>query len=145
MRPLSPLLLMLVALLASAAEPATAPSTTPAPAETPEPLLQWNVGKALGPAPDAVLLAPVEVTGHRDAFREADQRLKKAAEALPCVGCGGSAREKVGVVEKVLTGAVEVLKAGLVAPEDAAEPVGIKDRAEAEAENRRFIKPGQDP
>lgn len=111
----------------------------------PKPLLRWNLDRAMGPAPEAVLLAPGEVTGHRDAFREADQRLRKATEALPCVGCGGSAQEKVGVVEKVLTGAAEVLKSQFVAAENAAEPESIEDRAQQEAGERRFIRAGQAP
>ncbi|MDP3859315.1 MAG: hypothetical protein Q8Q73_16295 [Stagnimonas sp.] len=145
MRALLTAFLMLTTLAAAAAETSPAASPAAAPAEQAKPLLRWNLGRAMGPAPEAVLLAPVEVTGHRDAFREADQRLKKAAEALPCVGCGGSAKEKVGVVEKVLTGAADVLKSQFVADEHAADPDSIEDRAQQEAGDRRFIRAGQDP
>lgn len=146
MRPLTALLLMTLTIAAAAAadpEPVPAQPTSSEPAR---PILQWNIDRALGPAPDAVLLAPVEVTGQRDAFRESDQRLKKAVSNLPCTGCGGEVvQEKAGVVEKVLTGTADVLKAQFVAPENAGEPDSIEDRASAEALDRPLIRPGQDP
>lgn len=144
MRILSTLLLTCLALGVGAEDAATRPG--PATEAPPRPLLQWNTERALGPAPDAVLLAPVEVTGHRDAFSESDRRLREATDTLPCVGCGGpTAKEKEGVVEKVLAGAVDVLRAGFVAGEDAGDPVSVKDRAETEAEDRRFLPANKNP
>ncbi|ROH92090.1 hypothetical protein ED208_06900 [Stagnimonas aquatica] len=135
------------------ADPApTSPATTAPTASTAEPapatkpLLQWNLKSATQAPAGSVLLPEVKVTGHRDAFQEADEKLRRAAAALPCTGCGGNtAQEKVGVVEKVLTGAAEVLKQQFVAADDAAEPATIKDRAEAEAAARPLFRPGQDP
>ena len=146
MRALPTCLLILTMLVGTtaAADPPT--DTESAPTNPPKPLLRWNVEAALGPPPGSVLLEPVEVTGHRDAFREADQRMKKTIDALPCSGCGGeTAKEKVGVVEKVLTGAAAILKDQFVATEEDAVPMGIKDRAEAEAQQRVFLRPGQQP
>lgn len=129
---------------AADASPPSAATTEPAPAA--RPLLQWNLKSATQAPAGSVLLPEVKVTGHRDAFQEADEKLRKAAAALPCTGCGGNtAQEKVGVVEKVLTGAADVLKQQFVAADEAAEPVAIKDRAEAEAEARPLFRPGQDP
>jgi hypothetical protein len=126
------------------AAPPTASAAEPAPAA--RPLLQWNLKSATQAPAGSVLLPEVKVTGHRDAFQEADEKLRKAAAALPCTGCGGNtAQEKVGVVEKVLTGAAEVLKQQFVASDGAAEPATIKDRAEAEAAARPLFRPGQDP
>lgn len=110
------------------------------PAEAPKKLLQWNLGAALAPPPGTVVLDPVQVTGRRDAFGEADQRLRKLAETLPCTGCGGDAAgEQRGLVEKVLTGTRAALAAALVAPENAGEPHSIEDRALQDAEDRRFL------
>jgi hypothetical protein len=126
---------------------AAAPAASAAePAPSARPLLQWNLRSAAQAPAGAVLLPEVKVSGHRDAFQEADEKLRKATAALPCTGCGGNtAQEKVGVVEKVLTGAAELLKQQFVAADGAAEPVAIKDRAEAEAEARPLFRPGQDP
>ena len=94
----------------------------------------------------SVQLPTVEVTGHRDAFRDADQRLRKTQSALPCTGCGApTAKEKVRVVEKVLSDATELLKARFVAPANAGAQEEIKDRSEAEAAERPMFRPGQLP
>ena len=53
--------------------------------------------------------------------------------------------QKVGVVEKVLTGAAALLKSQFVAPENAGEQGDIKDRAEADAGGRPMFRPGQLP
>ena len=126
--------------------PAPAEATAAEPAPAAKPLLQWNLKSATQAPAGSVLLPEVKVTGRRDAFQEADEKLRKAAAALPCTGCGGNtAQEKIGVVEKVLTGAAEVLKQQFVTSDAAAEPATIKDRAEAEAAARPLFRPGQDP
>lgn len=143
MRLVTILLLLSTVTATAAAEPEPTP---PGPTEPARPKLQWNIDRALGPAPDAILLEPVEVTGQRDAFRESDQRLKKVVSNLPCTGCGGEvAKEKIGVVEKVQTGAADLLKTQFVAPENAGKPDSIEDRASAEALDRPLIRPGQNP
>ena len=138
--------MILPMLIAAACGPAVARAADPAPAERPPKLLQWKVEAAPALPAGSVQLPTVEVTGHRDAFQDADQRLKKAQSALPCTGCGApTATEKVGVVEKVLTGAAALLKSQFVAPENAGEQGDIKDRAEADAGGRPMFRPGQLP
>lgn len=139
----APLILLVLAALACGA---VARAADPVPAERPPKLLQWKVEAAPTLPAGSVQLPTVEVTGHRDAFQDIDQRLKKAQAALPCSGCGApTAREKVGVVEKVLTGAADLLKSQFVAKENAGDPDAIKDRAEQEAEERPLFRPGQLP
>ncbi|TAJ55069.1 MAG: hypothetical protein EPN60_16420 [Nevskiaceae bacterium] len=126
------------------AAPPTASAAEPAPAA--KPLLQWNLKSATQTPAGSVLLPEVKVTGHRDAFQEADEKLRKAAAALPCTGCGGNtAQERQSLTEKVVRGAVGVLESALVAPENAGEKAAVEDQAAAMANDHRFIRDGQDP
>lgn len=137
---------MLLPLLVLAACGPPARAADAAATERPPKLLQWKVEATPALPAGSVQLPTVEVTGHRDAFRDADQRLRKTQAALPCSGCGGAtAKETVGVVEKVLTGATELLKAQFVAAENAGAQEEIKDRSEAEAAERPMFRPGQLP
>ena len=69
--------MILPMLIAAACGPAVARAADPAPAERPPKLLQWKVEAAPALPAGSVQLPTVEVTGHRDAFQDADQRLKK--------------------------------------------------------------------
>lgn len=126
----------------------TAPPAASVAASAPagKPLLQWNLKSAAQTPAGAVLLPEVKVSGHRDAFQEADEKLRKATAALPCTGCGGNtAQERQGLTEKVLRGAVGVLESALVTPENAGEKSAVEDQAAAMANDHRFIREGQSP